>query len=131
MTKSVDPKKSRNYLTKSENSLRMAKIAVEQNAYDSAVISAIHSAINALDALTAIHKGKRASGKHDDVLQLIKGILTPKELDDITKQFSFLLDLKNAAEYQPEMMSLKEAQDSVRCAERIFGKVKANLQSES
>jgi hypothetical protein len=127
----VDPEKSRNYLIKSENSLRIAKIALAQSAYDSAVLNAIHSSINALDAFTASHKGKRASGKHDDALLLIKGILAPKEIDDITKQFTFLLDLKNAAEYQPDMMSLKEAQDSVRCAERIFGKVKANLKPKS
>ena len=47
--KAVD---SRNYLTKAENSLRIARIALEQGAYDSAVVSSVHSAINSLDALT-------------------------------------------------------------------------------
>ncbi|HEX9846344.1 MAG TPA: hypothetical protein VGA92_07785 [Candidatus Nitrosotenuis sp.] len=57
MTKPVDPKKSRNYIIKAENSLRIAKIAIEHNAYDNAVMTAIHSAINALDALTSSEKG--------------------------------------------------------------------------
>ncbi len=77
MTKPVDPKKSRNYIIKAENSLRIAKIAIEYNAYDNAVMTAIHSAINALDALTSSEKGFRASGEHDEVLTLLKGILTP------------------------------------------------------
>ena len=73
MTKPVDPKKSRNYIIKAENSLRIAKIAIEHNAYDNAVMTAIHSAINALDALTSSEKGFRASGEHDEVLTLLKG----------------------------------------------------------
>lgn len=68
-------KKARNYLTKAENSLRMAKIAVKEEAYDNAVMSAVHAAINALDALTVSYLGKRASGSHTDVLVLLKGSL--------------------------------------------------------
>jgi len=36
-------------------------------------MTAIHSAINALDALTSSEKGFRASGEHDEVLTLLKG----------------------------------------------------------
>jgi hypothetical protein len=52
MTRSVDQSKAANYLTKAENSLRIAKIALKERAYDTAVMDAVHSSINALDALT-------------------------------------------------------------------------------
>jgi len=64
MTRAIDARKAMNYLTKAENSLRMAKIAIREKAYDNAVMSAIHGAINALDALTVSYLGKRASGTH-------------------------------------------------------------------
>lgn len=129
MTKPVDRKKSQNYLTKSENLLEVARYALSQKKYDAAVINSVHSAINALDALTTREKGLRASGEHDDVLLLLKGILVPKEYDEIKKQFSSLRDLKNSAEYQPDFMSPNEAQNSIKWAERILDKVKFRLES--
>lgn len=129
MTRDVDSQKHVNYITKAENSLHMAKIALEQKAYDNAVMSCVHSAINALDALTTFHLNKRASGSHTDVLSLVKGILTGSEYEDIKRQFSSLLGLKNASEYQPYLMSPKDAQDSVKWAERILNKVKKKLKS--
>ena len=129
MTKPVDRKKSQNYLTKAENLLEVAGYAMSQKKYDAAVINAVHSAINTLDAFTTQEKGLRASGEHDDVLTLIKDILTPNEYNDIKKQFSSLLDLKNAAEYQPDFMSSEEAKNSIKWAEGILAKVKAKLES--
>jgi hypothetical protein len=38
MTRAVDAKKAADYLTKAENSLHMAKIAVREEAYDNAVM---------------------------------------------------------------------------------------------
>ena len=78
--KAVDSGKSRNYLTKAENSLRIAKIAFEQGAYDSTVVNSIHSAINSLDALTTAILGKRSSGQHTDVTNLIKSIFQGKNI---------------------------------------------------
>lgn len=40
----------------------MVKIALKEGEYDSATMSAVHGAINALDALTTSYLGKRASG---------------------------------------------------------------------
>jgi uncharacterized protein (UPF0332 family) len=125
MTKLIDRKKSQNYLTKAENLFDVAKYALAHKKYDAAVINAVHSAINALDAFTVLEKGLRASGEHDDVLIIVKGLLAPNEYADIKKQFSSLLDLKNAAEYQPDFMNAKEAENSLKWAERILDKVKA------
>lgn len=52
MARSLDRKKATGYITKAENSLRIAKIAIREEAYDAAVMNAVHSAINSLDALT-------------------------------------------------------------------------------
>ena len=128
--KAIDPAKSSNYLTKAENSLRIAKIALEQEAYDNAIMSSIHSAINSLDALTTSCLGKRASGSHNDVVTLIKGIFSEKERLDISRQFTTLLSLKNTSEYQPDLMKKSDAESSIVNAERIFTKVKAKLQEK-
>lgn len=127
MTKKIDSTKAKGYLTKAEQSLDMAKIARGKGAYDNAVMSAIHSAINALDALTTFYLGKRSSGQHTDVLSLIKGIFTGQEYDSVKRQFSSLLSLKNASEYQPDQMSPSDTNNSIRDAQRILEKVKKKL----
>ncbi|MDE2591209.1 MAG: HEPN domain-containing protein [Patescibacteria group bacterium] len=127
MAKTIDPKKASGYVTKAENSLMMAKIALEKEAYDSAVMSSVHSSINALDALTTSEIDKRSSGQHPDVLSLIMGILTKEEHDIISKQFSTLLGMKNQSEYQPDLMSLKDAENAIKWAERILKMVKSKL----
>ncbi len=127
MVRAVNPGKAIGYMTKAENSLRMSKIAIDQQAYDNAIMSAIHSAINALDALTTSYLNKRASGSHTDVLGLIKSIFPPKEYNDIKKQFMSLIGKKNESEYQPDLMNQKDAQNAIKCAERILAKVKAKL----
>ncbi|MDE1839776.1 MAG: HEPN domain-containing protein, partial [Thaumarchaeota archaeon] len=127
MTRSVDQSKATNYLTKAENSLRIAKIALEEKAYDTAVMDAVHSSINALDALTTLYSGKRSSGQHTDVYDLIKGILTNDEFEYVKKQFSGLLSMKNESEYQPNLMNDKDAENAVMRAERILNKVQTKI----
>lgn len=127
MTRNVDKQRYTGYVIKAENSLMMSKIALTEKAYDSAVVSAIHSGINALDTLTTCFLGKRASGKHTDFPLLTKAILEPHEQNDIEKQYKSLIKLKNESEYQPDLMSLKDAEDSIKSAERILNKVKAKL----
>ncbi len=127
MTRDVDFQKYANYITKAENSMQLAKIALERQAYDSTVMNCVHSAINALDALTTFYLNKRASGSHTGVLLLVKGILSGPEFKDIERQFGSLLSLKNASEYQPDLMSRSQAENTIKWAERILYKVKTNL----
>lgn len=127
MTKAVDARKAVNYLKKAEGSLHMAKIAIKEGENDNAVMSAIHSAINALDALAVSYLGKRASGAHTDVLSLVKGLFSASEYQELQKQFTSLLSMKNAAEYQPDFMGNDEAGKAVKWAERIIDKVKEKL----
>jgi hypothetical protein len=104
MTRPVDQNKARNYLKKAGDSLYLAKIAVREGRNDSAAMNAIHATINVLDALTTSYLGKRSSGAHADVLSLLKGIFSANEYQEIQKQFTSLLSLKNASEYQPDLM---------------------------
>jgi hypothetical protein len=79
VTRFIDPSKSENYLKKAQASLSIARIAITKGAYDNAVMSAVHSSINALDALTTFYLSKRASGAHTDILSLVKGIFDSGE----------------------------------------------------
>ncbi|AFU60071.1 hypothetical protein Ngar_c31550 [Candidatus Nitrososphaera gargensis Ga9.2] len=90
-------------------------------------MNAIHATINVLDALTTSYFGKRASGAHTDVLSLLKGIFNASEYQDVQKQFTSLRNLKNASEYQPDLMGNEEAEKAVKWAERIIGKAKEKL----
>ncbi|MGI0020421.1 MAG: HEPN domain-containing protein [Nitrososphaera sp.] len=131
MTRSVDPDKAANYLKKAEGSLHMARIAIKEGEFDSAVMNAVHSAITALDALTASRRSERASGSHTDVLSLIKGIFTADEYPDVEKQFTSLLGMKNTSEYQPELMNRQDAETAVKRAERLISRVKEKLRAGS
>ncbi|KER05326.1 hypothetical protein AAA799E16_02036, partial [Marine Group I thaumarchaeote SCGC AAA799-E16] len=52
---------------------------------------------------------------------------SPKEYREVKRQFISLIDKKNASEYQPDLMEPKDAQDSIKWAERILNKVKTKL----
>ncbi|MEM3144049.1 MAG: HEPN domain-containing protein [Candidatus Nitrosotenuis sp.] len=95
--------------------------------YTSAVTNAVQCGINALDALTTKFKGKRGTDDHAEVLSIVKGILTSREYEDIEKQFVSLMDKKNSSQYQPDLMDEKDANDSIKWAERILSKVKTKL----
>ena len=90
-------------------------------------MSSVHSAINALDALTTLYLGKRASGAHTDVLTLVKAILAPDEYKDVQKQFTSLLSLKNASEYQADLMGEDKARMAEKWVERLVNRVKDKL----
>ena len=128
MVRTIDRKKASGYITKAENLLRISKIAINEGAHDAAVVNAVHGAINSLDALTTYFVGKRASGVHTEVLSIIKEFLPTREYEETKKQFNTLIGMKNQSEYQPDLMSPKEAEIAVKLAERIFDKVMAKMQ---
>jgi uncharacterized protein (UPF0332 family) len=128
MSRKVDQKLYVNYLTKAEQSLHTAELALSVDAFDAAVGNAIHSAINTLDSLTVYSIGKRAADDHSNVLSLVKPILG-KDYNDIEKQFGALIELKNSVEYQPYFASAKNARLSISRARRILEKVKTKLPS--
>jgi HEPN domain-containing protein len=127
MAKPVDPLRAPNYIVKAEEFLKTANDSLQNNRYNSAVTNAIHSAINALDALTTKFKSKRGSDDHTEVLSLVQGILSPAQYEEIKKQFTSLISKKNTSEYQPDLMDVKDAREAIKCAERILIKARAKL----
>ena len=127
MAKPVDPSKASNYIVKAEEALTTANESLKNKRYNSAVTNAVHSSINALDALTTKFKGKRGTDDHTEVLSLVQGILVAPEYEDVRKQFVALINMKNTSEYQPDLMNEKDASGSIKKAERILAKVNAKL----
>jgi hypothetical protein len=58
----------------------------------------------------------------------MKGIFDPNEYRDIQKQFTSIPSLKNASEYQPDLMAASDAQNALKWAERIVNKVKSEIE---
>lgn len=123
MAKPADKTVYRNYLKKAEEMLDVAKHSASKSRNTAAVTNAIHSAINAIDALAVFYVGKRHSGRHEDAIDLIRGALSESEFKEVKKQFSGLIELKNEAEYQPYLMQKQQADDAVKRASRILAKV--------
>ncbi len=70
MARPVDPKKAPNYILKADEFLATANDSLKNKRYNSAITNAIHSSINALDALTTKFKSKRGSDDHTEAISL-------------------------------------------------------------
>ena len=127
MVRVVDKKLYKNYLKKAEEMLDVAEYAANKSKNNAAVTAAIHCAINAIDSLAVFYFGKRHSRRHEDALDVIKGALIEIEFREIAKQFNGLIELKNEAEYQPDLMERQQAKDAVKRASRILSKVQEKL----
>jgi len=127
VSKAVDKRLYRNYLQKAEELLEVAQYAVRSSKNNAAVATSVHCAINAIDALAVFYFGRRHTGGHDEALGAIKGAMSESEFTDVAKQFSGLIELKNEAEYQPELMKDRQAADALMRASRILSKVKQKL----
>lgn len=121
----------RNYLQKARENLETAKESLQAGRWNSATINAVHSGINATDALTVFTIGVRHAGdRHEDALALLQTLSLPKDtLRAKSRQMSRLLSIKNAAEYEERLIREKEAAEAVRDAERYVGWVERLLQT--
>lgn len=128
MVKVVDKRFYKNYLKKAEDLLDVAEYALSKSKNSAAVMASIHCAINAIDALAVFSYGKRHSGGHEDALDIIKGAVSESEFRELAKQFKGLIELKNEAEYQPDLMDKHQADEAVKRASRILSKLKEKLQ---
>jgi hypothetical protein len=52
------------------------------------------------------------------------------EYKEIEKQFTSLINLKNASEYEPVLMKKEDAEKAIKWSERIISKVKEKLQDK-
>jgi HEPN domain-containing protein len=128
MVKPVDKKLYKNYLQKAEEMLEMAQYALGESKNNAAVMASIHCSISAMDALAVFYLGKRHSGIHEQALDSVNGALSETEFKEIAKQFGGLIELKNQAEYQPDLMGERQAADAVSRASRILSRIKQKLE---
>lgn len=89
--------------------------------------NSVHCAINAVDAITVLRVGKRSTGRHTDALELIQAVFAGRDRADLERQYSFLLGVKNPAEYESVMMTAGQAADALKCAERILARARAEI----
>ena len=130
-TRRVSKELHRNYLQKARENLEAAKESLEAGRWNAATINAVHSSISATDALTVFMLGVRHAGeRHEDALALLQTLNLPKEtLNSKSRQLSRLLSVKNASEYEERLIKEKEAEESVRDAERYYDWVEQYLKT--
>lgn len=128
MVKPVDKKLYRNYLQKAEEMLDVAQYALTESKNSAAVMASIHCSISAMDALAVFYFGKRHGGIHEQALDSVRGALSASEFKEVAKQFGGLIELKNQAEYQPDLMGERQAADAVSRASRILSRIKQKLE---
>lgn len=97
--------------------------------WNSCVITAIHCAISAIDALTVNRVGLRSAGdSHGDVVLLFSELgLDKSELDSKRQQLLSLLDVKNIAEYNDRLMTEADAEKAMKHCDRIYAWVKEKI----
>jgi len=121
-TRHVDKSLFRNYLKKAEENLETARDCIKAGRWNAAVVNAVHSGINACDAITVFMIGVRHAGeRHEDAVSLLQSLNLPKGiLSSKGRQLSRLIGIKNAAEYEERLMTESEAREALKDAERFF-----------
>ena len=129
-TRTVDRNLYRNFLRKSEEFLDSARHAEHQGNYDACVSAAVHSAICAMDALTAFYLQVRHAGEsHAEVVMLLKRVKLPSDdVERIDHHFSVMLHTKRIAEYEDRLLSEAEAEVAMKHLERLRSIILAALQ---
>ena len=129
-TKSVFKNSYKIFLKKSEEFLDAAKYSLSKGNVNAAAGCAAHVAISALDALTAFYlQRKHAGERHEDASHLLKerGIAELDGREKAASQFRGVVGIKGLAEYEQREVFRREAEESVKAAERFLGWVKKNL----
>lgn len=129
-TKSVLKDSYKVFLKKSEEFLDAAKYSLSKGNVNAAAGCAAHSAISALDALTAFYLQRRHAGeRHEDAIHLLKekGIVDLESREKAANQFRSVVGSKGLAEYEQREIFQGEAEESVKIAERFLDWAKKNL----
>ena len=130
-TRTVEKHLYRNFLRKSEEFLDSAAHAQRQGNHDACVSAAVHSAICAVDALTAFYLQVRHAGeRHGEALMLFRGVKLPgDETERIERHFSAMLQTKRVAEYEDRLIGAAESESVMKHLQRLRSIILASLQA--
>jgi HEPN domain-containing protein len=118
-TRPVAPHQVIQFLHKAEEFLSTAQEALREGWHSPAAGNAVHSGINACDAILGARIGERSSGQdHDQAVELIATL--PDIGRDASNRLKRLLSLKTKAEYDPAPVS---AADAAQACERAVALV--------
>jgi uncharacterized protein (UPF0332 family) len=104
-TRDVEKSLYINYLKRAEECLHGAKNSFNNQEWNAATISAIHSCIAACDAMCVYFLGKRHAGEnHNDAVALFKTIKYGEEINTNANRITRILRIKNMAEYEERLI---------------------------
>lgn len=127
--KDVERYHYRDFLSRAQQSLDVAKYALQQGKWDAAAINAVQAAISASDALCTYKTGSHnASQRHDDAIKLFRSIDAADEAHKTnSNRFARILSQKSASAYGERPTQPSEAQYLFSEAERMLYYVKSKL----
>lgn len=119
------------YLAKAEEFLAEAHAALGDRRSDAAMLTAIHAAISAADAVTVALAGRRsADPDHQRAADLLEQVGGPSpEVRGKARQLRQLLSRKNLVEYESRRATAKEAADGVERAARFVAWASSTVQN--
>ncbi|MGH2751958.1 MAG: HEPN domain-containing protein [Actinomycetota bacterium] len=119
-TRKVTVAEARDYAVKAREYLEAAKESLEVGRYNAATSMAVHAGICSADAVSGGRQGVRsAAPDHSQTVKLVGS--AGKDGAEAAKHLRRLLPLKTRAEYDPKLVSRKQAEEAIRSAERLVG----------
>ena len=109
--------------------METAREAYDSESWNAVGLNAVHSAISANDAITVyLKRARSASEKHSDAVDLLLSAFNnEEEAREFSSHLLWLLNRKNLVEYESRLFYKKEAEDSLKHAERFFVWIKSKL----
>ncbi len=127
-TRDVEKSLYINYFKRVEECLHAAKNSLDNQEWNAATISAIHSCIAACDAMCVYFLGKRHVGEnHNDAVALFKTIKYDKEINTNANRIVRVLRIKNMAEYEERLIFKSEAEKVLKDCVRFLNYIKKQL----
>jgi len=116
-TRAASTAEAKSYLQKSKEFLRASSDSLELGNYTAATGNAVHAAISAGDAISAILTGSVSQGEHADAVGQLENI--GGDARSAARQLRQLLPLKAQAEYDSSPVTVAVARRAVTAADRI------------
>jgi len=128
-SKKVERYHYRDYLSRAQQSLDVAKYAFEQAKWDACAIMAVQSAISASDALCTYQFSSHSSSqRHDDAIKLFRSVDPSSDAHKTnTNRLTRILSKKSDSAYSEQSVKRNEAEFLMSEAERLLAYVKSKL----